>query len=551
MKKTLLCGFVLASFLVGYTFGGGGQEPASAGSGIQVSEPGVFPIVEERITLEFFAPQHAIVEDMATNTMTMYMEELTNVHIEWETVPSQAQNEKRTLLLASGDYPDVLFSVGTTAQEVMIYGSQGVFLPLNDLIDTHGFEIKKVFAEQPNVRPIITTPDGNIYALPHINQCYHCFFSQKMWINREWLAALDLDMPTTPEEMYQVLKAFKTRDPNGNGIADEIPISGSGTGGWHSRFPAFFMNAFIYYDDTGDYFSMNNGTISFVANKPGYRDGLRYLTRLYAEGLIDPAAFTQDGTQLRSLGENPDISILGSALAGWFGVFTKNGAPSGRFTLYDAVPPLEGPGGVRTTGSYPFGINVGNYVITSASENPEIAFKYADHLYNREATLRSVFGREGEEWDWANPGDKGLNGEPAIWIRHSTFGSLQNFHWAQVGPSYRPFLLRLGEKAVSRDDYFTGKGLSLRLYDETKAKYDVGIVPDEVYPPVFMTKQQSSEIAQLRTTIGDFIVEHDARFITGDLDIEKDWDAYVNELDKIGVERYVQVAQEAYDAQYK
>ena len=128
---------------------------------------------------------------------------------------------------------------------------------------------------------------------------------------------------------------------------------------------------------------------------------------------------------------------------------------------------------------------------------------------------------------------------------------MQNFHWAQVGPSYRPFLLRLGEKAVSRDDYFTGKGLSLRLYDETKAKYDVGIVPDEVYPPVFMTKQQSSEIAQLRTTIGDFIVEHDARFITGDLDIEKDWDAYVNELDKIGVERYVQVAQEAYDAQYK
>ena len=177
--------------------------------------------------------------------------------------------------------------------------------------------------------------------------------------------------------------------------------------------------------------------------------------------------------------------------------------------------------------------------------------KYADHLYNREATLRSVFGREGEEWDWAQSGDKGLNGEPAIWVRHATFGSLQNFHWAQEGPSYRPTYLRLGEKGVSAEEYFTGKGLSLRLYDETKAKYDVGIVPDEVYPPVFMTKQQASEIAQLKTAIGDFVIESDARFITGDLDIDKDWDSYVNELGKIGVDRYVQISQEAYDAQYK
>ncbi len=549
MKKTVLCVFVLALVFVAFVFGGGAQE-SSAATGVEVSAPGVFPIVKEKITLNFFAAQHPIVEDMATNAMTMYMEELTNVHIEWETVPSQAQNEKRTLLLASGDYPDVLFSVGTTPQEIMIYGSEGVFLPLNDLIDTQGFEIKKVFAEQPNLRSIITTPDGNIYALPHINQCYHCFFSQKMWINREWLAAVNMDMPTTTEEMFQVLKAFKTQDPNGNGIADEIPISGATTG-WHTRFPAFFMNAFIYYDDTGDYFSMDNGDISFVANKPEYREGLRYLRRLYAEELIDPAAFTQDSTQLRSLGENPDVNILGSALAGWFGVFTKNGAPSGRFTLYDAVPPLEGPQGVRTTGSYPFGINVGDYVITSAAKYPAVAFKYADHLYNREATLRSVFGREGEEWDWAKPGDKGLNGEPAIWVRHSTFGTLQNYHWAQEGPSYRPTYLRLGEKAVSREDYFTGKGLSLRLYDETNAKYDVGIVPDQVFPPVFMTKQQSSQFAQLRTTIGDFVAEYNARFITGDLDIEEDWNAYVKELDKIGVERYVRIAQEAYDAQYK
>jgi putative aldouronate transport system substrate-binding protein len=550
MKRMMM---IVTSILVmtGLLFAAGQQQGGAATESLELSDPGVFPIVQEQVTLEFFAPQHAIVEDMATNTMTMYMQDLTNVHIEWETVPQQAVNEKRTLLLASGDYPDVLFSVGITPDEEMIYGGQGVFLSLNDLIDEYTVELQKVFTEQPLVKPVITTPDGNIYGLPQINQCYHCFFSQKAWINREWLGAVGMEMPTTTDEMYQVLKAFKTQDPNGNGKVDEIPISGA-VGGWHTQFPAFFMNAFIYYGDDETYLEMENDTVGFVANRPEYREGLKYVHKLYSEGLIDPAAFTQDGTQLRSLGENPDEVVLGSAIAGWFGIFTKNGAPSNRFTLYDAVPPLEGPEGVRTTGHYPFGITRGNYVITNECDYPAVAVKWADHLYSQEATLRSVFGREGEEWVWAKPGDKGLNGEPAIWERLSTFGSLQNYHWAQMGPSYRPTYLRLGEKAVPDEDLMTGRGLSLRLYRETKAKYDVGIVPDQVYPPVYMTKEQASEIAQLRTALSDYIAEANARFIIGELDPHSsDWDDFVKELDKIGVARYVELNQEAYNAQYK
>lgn len=86
----------------------------------------------------------------------------------------------------------------------------------------------------------ITAPDGNIYALPSINDCYHCSMAQKMWIYKPWLDKLGLDVPTTTDELYTVLKAFKDKDPNGNGKADEVPLTGAPRGsGWYSSIDAF------------------------------------------------------------------------------------------------------------------------------------------------------------------------------------------------------------------------------------------------------------------------------------------------------------------------
>lgn len=117
MKKTMFLIVCLVLAVSGFVSAGAGGEAAASTGAIEVSAPGQFPIVSEKVTLSFFSPQSAIIEDMATNTMTKYMEDLTNVHIEWETVPQQGVNEKRTLLLASGDFPDVLFSAGTTPNE--------------------------------------------------------------------------------------------------------------------------------------------------------------------------------------------------------------------------------------------------------------------------------------------------------------------------------------------------------------------------------------------------------------------------------------------------
>lgn len=116
-------------------------------------------------------------------------------------------------------------NMGVSRTQEMMYGQQGVFLSLNDLIKKQGYYINQMFDENPEYKEVITAPDGNIYAIPEVNECYHCSLSVKLWIYKPWLEKLDLKMPQTIEEFHQVLKAFKELDPNGNGKQDEIPLA--------------------------------------------------------------------------------------------------------------------------------------------------------------------------------------------------------------------------------------------------------------------------------------------------------------------------------------
>ncbi len=282
-----------------------------------LTAPGTFPIVNEKVTLNIMVGAIATVENYETNEFTKWLEDKTNVHINWEIVPANSIPERLNLMFASGDYPDVLLNMRVSPQQQSIYGSQGVLVPLNNLIEKYGVNTQQVFNQLPNVKELITSTDGNIYALPQIEQCYHCSFVQRMWIYKPWLDTLNLSVPTTTDEFYKVLKAFKENDPNGNGIADEVPLSGALTG-WNSNIDGFLMNSFIYNGkiNNPNRMYLEKGKVVVPYNKPEWKEGLKYLHKLYAEGLLAPESFTQDRDQLTRLGENPDAPILGAVASG-------------------------------------------------------------------------------------------------------------------------------------------------------------------------------------------------------------------------------------------
>jgi putative aldouronate transport system substrate-binding protein len=544
MKKFV---FIIVA-LLGATmlFASGQQGDSAAASGMEISAPGVYPIVTEPVTLTALVPQRSGTPDWNSNQASVFVEEVTGVKIDYQVAPNF--NQAVTLAVASAEYPDFAAMASIPAADVMKYGPQGILIPLNDLIDEHAIWTKKMFATDPGIRDIITTPDGNIYGLPNINDDLHGVYGPKMWMNQQWLDNLGLDMPTTTDELYTVLKAFKTQDPNGNGKADEIPYSGA-VNGWRAQIPGSINNSFLYVNINTKGLYMENGRMAYAFTQDAYRESLRFHAKLYKEGLIDPAAFTQEGNQLRQLGEYPEVDIMGAAEGGWWNVFTINGGDSGRYRLYNLVPPLEGPDGFKTTGFYKYKTNRDQFNIFASCEYPEIAIKWADYIMSPEGGYNTQYGPEGVGWIRPDAGKLAISGEPAKFIRLQSQETV-NFNWGFGGPRYQPYLERLGEQVA--DDFWDPSKLMTRLCGETLSKY-VGIeAPDSmIVPPIYLDEAQNSEISLVETALDSYRKEASVRFVIGDLDVNSDWDDYLDEMDKAGLDRWLELYQIAYGNQFK
>jgi putative aldouronate transport system substrate-binding protein len=533
-KIRMFCLFLLLSGTVLFANGKGVETGAAVKS--DNFNPSGYPIVNEKITLTAFAGQPPYVEDFNTNLFVTKYEELTNIHIEWEAVPSNSLKEKKNLVFASGDYPDMFLGANLTQDEDMLYGSQGILLPLNDYIDSYAPNLLNAFKEQEWARPVITTPDGSIYSIPQIGKAYHTLFPEKFWINQVWLDNLGLDMPSTTDELYNVLKAFKEQDPNGNGKADEYPLT---TEKNMSQF-SFIMNAFVM-TDVSNYLVINKGKVDLVADMDSYREGIRYLNKLYEDGLLDAESFTRDNDQLRQIAQNADGAMVGTFPNLTFGAVTGIVGTSPNAVEYTWVPPIRGPEGVKTAVYKPFQYNNGKFALSLECEYPEAAVRWIDYGFCEEGWIQIKFGQENVNWTMADPGMKGTRGEPAKYQfpdNLRTQSQLQNSHIRHVFPVYQTWAMHESFNA-------TGKETESILIKATE-DYE-GSQMDEVYPPVYLTKDQVGEIVHIKTAILDTIDENRARFIVGDLDIESDWDQYVDSLMNIGRDRYVEIYQEAYD----
>ncbi|MBO9608295.1 MAG: extracellular solute-binding protein [Paenibacillaceae bacterium] len=519
--------------------GSASPQASPVAANANVSGPGQYPIVKNKVNLKVLVIDRGTVQDLNTNAFTKWYEEKTNVHIDWVTVPLSQAAEKINLMLASGDLPDVLMNAPITPTQMVVYGQQGLFLSLNELIDKYGFYTKQLFQDVPFIKERITTPDGKIYALPSFSDCYHCSMSQKFWIDQKWLDKLGLKTPTTTDDFYQVLKAFKEKDPNGNGKPDEIPFAGATTGA-NTEIEGFLMNAFTNYDKGNHYLQIVGGKLQPAFTQPGFKDGLKYLHKLYAEGLLAPESFTQDINQLKKLVANPDAALVGAVPAHNQSVFVQI-QDNGRWLDYTALAPLQGPGGTRQALYSPYsGLSIPAFIITKASKNPEVALRWGEGFYELETMERAAYGVPGTDWRPATADEKSIAGGAAKWTRLITFGTVQNQNLGQVQIAYQPSEFRLSESSKNP--------LEVSLYNETKKKYEpYKVSVDQVLPPLWFTEDQSAKIVDMQTTIEKYVKESIARFVTGGADIDKGWDDYLKNLNDMNVKGYLDLYQKAYD----
>ncbi len=521
-------------------------KPAATQAGITVAPGGQFPIVNQKITLKALIFPDPNVSDYVNNEFTKWLEEKTNIHLDITLAP-QTQTDADTKLnaiFASGDLPDIIIGWGNMdlARELVL-AQQGLIVPINDYIDKYGVETQKILKDMPSVQNAIAEADGKIYSVPDVNECYHCTHAQKMWVYKPWLDKLGLKIPTTTDEFEQMLIAFKTKDPNGNGKADEIPLSGVVS--WHGSLADYLMNPFVYYQTVSgpaNGFYLDNGVIKTPFEDDGWKQGLTYLHKLYTEGLIDPQAFTNTEDQAKALGENA-IPILGAMPAGHEGIFDEIGGKSNRWLEYIPIPPLKGPTGIQQNPTTTNVTGPGRFLITKSNKYPEASFRLEDLLMSWEGTTREYYGVPGTDWDYIT-GVPSVGGGQAIFKQIITFTSPQQESWGQTAPEYRPASYREAQADTPDSPY---EGMLFRWSKENYAPYDV----DKTIPPLVITPDQAAQMGDLSTTITNLVNEYFANFINGTNDINKDWDSYVKSLNDAGLNDLIKMYQDAYDVKYK
>ena len=510
------------------------------------------------ITLTIAVTDHSSIASWEDNSFIKWVEEVTNANLEFVLLPYESRAEKLSLLLASGDYPDAFLSVGMTDENVAKFAvEEEMFLPLEDLIEEYGTFTKGVFEEYPGSEGIMTETDGHIYSLPNVNECYHCTIEPKLWINQTWLDNLGLSMPTTLDELYDVLVAFKEQDANGNGDpTDEIPMAGDYQDGWYTNPEYAIMNAFTYYnldldngsisDATAFGLYVDDGTITTGFATDAWKQGVEYMAKLVSEGLIYEGTFTQDLAGLTQLCESGRLGVC----TGGYILFANLGDEI--YQQYRPCLPVTGPDGYANAMSLPYDSVGGHgYMISAETEYPVEAFKLGDLLLSYAASMRSYYGVYGEQWTDAEEGAVGINGEPAMFKLLTPWqeSEPQSYCILQMTISKRDAAFRLGEPSDPSVDLYSGEGLETLLYQVTNS-YEPYIDNSKAMPPLKFTADQNEEMSLIKSTLANTIKEGMLAFFTGSKTVEADYDQFLADLETNGLSRLTEIYQEAYDVQY-
>lgn len=496
-----------------------------------------FPLVDEPVTLKFMAPRPSnYANGYADMTLFKEYEEMTGVHIEWEEVPESGWSEKIQLVLNSFDLPDVIYGGDLSVSDAARYGKEGVLIPLNDLIENDTVNLKYWMGQRSDIKKLITAPDGKIYGIPSIDESLSTQVAGVLGMNMTWLENLGLEIPTTIDEFTEVLRAFKTQDPNKNGEADEIPLSLRSTNAANrTTWIGSFFGMFGVVDDS-THIMVKDGKIIFTPEQEGFRKALEYFHSLYAEGLLDPESFTQDDSTFYAKSRSKE-GIGASYVFSTFDLDENNN----EYNNYDLIDPIKGEDGTSLVNLavYIAGVAQNRYVITADCEYPEVAIKWVDYWCdNGENALTVRFGYEGDSWKW-------LDDEKSQFTELAETPNGDTVNQAYVS-QYTPYsravmweLQDLWRKKKNSAPYFIERA------EKANGSYRAAAVT-EMWPIVAFDEETNERYAEINTDLRSHIESTMCNFIINGF-TDEEWDAFIQKCHDLNCDELVEIYQTRYD----
>ena len=513
-----------------------GAGAASAPAAVDADgnfNPTGWPVVNEPITIS------AVVRDDPNFTMhynelalnRLWAEE-TNVHVDWIKFDVGAWEERVNLLLISGDLPDVLFGPISMHTE-LTYADQGFWQPLQDLIHDYTTYIREFSEMYPEVFSGWFAPSGNIYSLARVKYEEDMKWINRMFINQVWLNNLGLDKPTNLDEFTYVLRAFRDRDPNGDGGQNIVPLAfryaltnTDRRQGNHRHNLFGFMGMFGRVGSI-DHIVIENGEVVFSANQPEYKAFVSWMHMAHEEGLIDPEAFTMDIASYRARNITGDHPVYG-VWNGWTIVEATN-PPEEGIEIYSLLPPMHNVNNQRVWPRFDYNVSTSGWMfITRENQFPRETIRWIDFISEPYMSIQHDWGMEGIGSRRHPDGTWEVLGDGLVTSR-----TAEGMAW--LLPTIVP--LHLYDIAIyaSPVQYF-------QAIQNTQVLMPHGV---QLFPNAYFTLEEAQDMIQLSSDIGGHIARTTARWITQG-GVEDEWDEYLATLESLGLARYIEIYRNTY-----
>jgi putative aldouronate transport system substrate-binding protein len=453
----------------------------------------------------------------------------TGVPLKFTTVPSTKGKEALNVLIASGDLPDMI-EYDFTKQfpggpEKAI--KDGYILKLNDLIDKYAPNLKKYLKEHPEVDKMVKTDNGSYYMFPFIRGDEYLKVFQGPIVRKDWLDELGLPIPTTIDEWYTTLKAFKEKK-GANAAASFVsmprPLNDFINGG--------FVGAFGITKD----FYLDKGQVKFGPMEPGYKEFLATFQKWYSEGLIDRNLATVDVKAMDANFSNgatgATIGNAGGGIGRWQPIVQ---AKDPKAVLSSAPYPVLKKGDTSKFGQRDFAFSYGGGVAISAkSKEAELATRLLDYGYSEEGHMFFNFGTEGVAY-------KLDNGYPR-------FTDLLMKNPDKLAPSQAMSLYIRGNYngPFVQDKRYIEQYLALQTQRDAVATW--GKTESDKYqvPPITPTPEESSEFAKIMNDVNTLVDEMTLKIILGAEPIGS-FDKYMERIKSLKIDRAIEIQKAALD----
>lgn len=511
----------------------GPAEEAPADGSFTLTEPEL-PLVDDTATFTWWMPVNPLaflyVESLDEISVMKYVEEKTNVHIDFTNVGGNEVDNLLPLMIASGDYCDFLGSVSGYSTGLSGAIKEGVIIDMADYWEEYCPNYYARVTADDDFYHVVCSDDGEITGFGQLK--YNGVIEAGLAIRQDFLDKLNMDMPKTYDQLHDFLSAAKSD----LGINSGLWLNPTGVGNMHTFSAGYGVAATNQESRKYIPYVVKDGKVSYSYTESGMKDYLAMASQWYEEGLIWKD-FATGGEVYSITFSDAYNEVLNGQMAVFYcesGDLTTIPASVEDGMVLAAMPePVVSEGDQIHTVPAPDKINM-VASISTACEDVELACRYFDYYYTEEMEQVGTFGIEGEAYELDADGnmvftDLIVNNPDGMPMRVAM--TLYCFEDMPFATNYDRTYMVSTPEAVEAMQLWTADSDGAWNY------------------PVNATfnSDESTEYASLYADISTYVSESVPQFINGTLSVEKDYDAFQQRLVDMGIDRCVELRQQAYD----